>query len=68
MGKRLKRAGITDEEDLIWEAGPAIREMAGYKDPNYAGRFGSLPKGPEAQFIKQKEQELWSEFWIGYND
>jgi len=68
MGRRLKRAGITDEEELIWEAGPPIREMSGYKDPNYTGRFGSLPKGPEMSFIKEKEQELWDEFWNGYNE
>ena len=68
MGKRLRRAGITDEEELVWEAGPVIREMAGYNDKNYTGRFGSLPKGSEAQFVKQKEQELWDEFWRGYNE
>ncbi len=68
MGKRLKRVGITDEEELIWEAGPSIREMAGYKDPNYTGRFGSLPKGSDKQLVKEKEQELWDDFWGGYNE
>lgn len=68
MGKRLKRAGIADREELVWEAGPVIREMAGYKDPSYTGRFGSLPKGSEASFVKQKEQDLWDDFWVGYND
>ena len=68
MGKRIRRAGITDEEEIIWEAGPVIREMAGYNDPNYTGRFGYLPKGSEASFVKQKEQELWDEFWSGYDE
>lgn len=68
MGKRLKRVGIIDEEELIWKAGPSIREMAGYKDPNYTGRFGHLPKGSEASFVKQKEQDLWDNFWGGYNE
>lgn len=68
MGRRLKQAGITDDEELIWEAGPPIREMSGYKDPNYTGRFGSIPKGSDRQFIKEKEQELWDEFWNGYNE
>ena len=68
MGRRLKRAGIIDEEELIWEAGPSIREMSGYVDSNYTGRFGFLPKGSDKQFIKQKEQELWDEFWSGYDE
>ena len=68
MGKRLKRAGITDREELVWEAGPVIREMAGYEDKNYTGRFGYLPKGHEASFVKEKEQDLWDDFWSGYNE
>lgn len=68
MGRRLKRAGITDEEEVIWEAGPPIREMSGYKDSNYTGRFSFIPKGSDKQFIKQKEQELWDDFWAGYNE
>ena len=67
-GRRLKRAGITDEEELIWEAGPAIREMSGYKDSDYTGRFNFLPKGSDKQLVKEKEQELWDDFWAGYNE
>ena len=67
MGRRLKRAGVTDREELEWEVGPAIREMAGYEDRNYTGRFGHLPRGSDTIFIKQKEQDLWNEFWSGYN-
>ena len=59
---------MMDREELEWEAGPAIREMAGYEDRNYTGRFGHLPRGSDTIFIKQKEQDLWNEFWKGYND
>lgn len=66
-GSRFAQGGITDREEIEWEAGPMIREMAGYEDRHGQGTYWKIPRGIDKSVIEQREAEFWGEFWRGYD-